>query len=642
MRRRGLIAAIGGTAVAFALIAAPTTAFAASAPTPTITGKPYPGNPKKEAAIVAAENQRIYNVRAITTAARWEGIATTAPYRLATGDSTTLVLVARPAAYTLDDLLQLEPKNLVKQPDGSYLLSENIVIDEGATLNLSNPDGLVLHLASSPSGFVSIVAQGGSLVMAGSSKAPVEVDSWDVASGAVDDNTTDGRAYVRIVGGSAQLTYAKFDHLGFWSGLTGGLALTGAESATATMAADGTTLGTIKGSTLQSTAPLTSNDGGAPTDLDATPAGGYSYVSAKLDHVTMSDNAYGIFVNGSDGISISDSTVENNLVDGIVLHRYVTNSTITSTVTRNNAVDGLTMTRASTGVVLSSITATGNGRDGVSLNGGPLASGPNATGTTTGSYGNNTLSDSTASHNGRYGIDIVGGTNVKVLNNTANGNQMGIVVSKIATDIMVKGNTVDSSLKHGIALFDGVSKSTVSENSVSGSDIAIYARDSSADYTRNRISNASTHGFALVGDTSDSTVSDNTIAGVGSSPIDSSRGSGVTTHGNDVDGWHSTKPFWVQVRAALQPLTVLWIVLGLIVLITAIAGAGRKNKGVIRNPYESHTPLSSLTRGIVSPEGLGLQPPVSTAVSEETTDRREIDAERGYHHAPQPAYGANA
>ena len=70
---------------------------------------------------------------------------------------------------------------------------------------------------------------------------------------------------------------------------------------------------------------------------------------------------------------MSDSTIENSLIDGLVLHRYVTNSTLSSVDSHDNGVDGIKMTRASTGIVLSQVTANRNGRNGITLNGGALA-----------------------------------------------------------------------------------------------------------------------------------------------------------------------------------------------------------------------------------------------------------------------------
>jgi parallel beta-helix repeat protein len=569
--------------------------------TTTIAGKPYPGDPNKEAAIVATEEQRIYSAQAIAAAARWRGVSLNEWFRVPVGRKMTLFLVARAQPYTLSDLVAMIPDAFVRQPDGSFLLSNDIIIQTGATLNLNDPDGLVIHLASSASGFNSIVSTGGSLVITGSKKAPVEINAWDQSNGEFDTDTTDGRAYVRVLGGSANFNYVKFDHLGFWSGITGGVSLTGTNATPSdTAAAAVPTPGQpapvkVHGTEIQ--------PGGTVSDVAAavgSVTAGYSYVTALLSHVTSDSNAYGLFVNGSDGIKVTDSTFDNNLVDGVVLHRYVTNSTVSNTTTNNNAVDGFAMTRAATGILVSQLSSNDNGRDGISLNGSPLASGPNATGTAVGSYGNNILSDSSATKNARYGITVLGGTNVKVTDNTVTSNLMGIVVSRAATTVSVRGNTVEKSTKHGIALLGGTVKSTVTENSISGADDGIYLRDSSATIERNKVSDVTVHGVTLIGASTKSVISDNTLRGSGSTPVDRSRATGVTVGTNDTAGWTSTKPLAVTLRSIFQPLTVLWIVLGLVVLVTAIGGLGRKRTG-IQHPYASHTPLTALSRGIVVP-----------------------------------------
>jgi len=71
------------------------------------------------------------------------------------------------------------------------------------------------------------------------------------------------------------------------------------------------------------------------------------------------------------------------------------------------------------------------------MSGLPLANGPNATGTSSGDYGNNSVSDSRAEGNGRYGIEVV-------------------------------RNTLADASVHGIALVGDVEGSTLQQNTVSG------------------------------------------------------------------------------------------------------------------------------------------------------------------------------
>ena len=70
---------------------------------------------------------------------------------------------------------------------------------------------------------------------------------------------------------------------------------------------------------------------------------------------------------------------------------------------------------------------------------------------------------------------------------------------------------------------------------------------------------------------------------------------------NDTGAWVSTKPIDVVLRSIFQPLTILWLSLGLILLITALTGIGRRRRG-FRNPYAERVPLSSFTKGVISPD----------------------------------------
>jgi parallel beta-helix repeat protein len=296
------------------------------------------------------------------------------------------------------------------------------------------------------------------------------------------------------------------------------------------------------------------------------------------------------------------------LVDGIVLHRFVTNSTITNSSSSNNAVDGFDMTRASTGVIIKGLTTNNNGRDGISLDDGALASGPNPAGIAVAVYGNNSVTGSTSNANGRNGITVAGGENLTIRGNDLNNDFMGIVLSRAASKVDVTGNTIRNSSKHAISVLSGVANSTIESNTLQGGDIAVYVRDSSASIVDNKISGVNLHGVTFTGGTSGSTVSNNHVTGSGPTAIDVARGTGISVGANDVAQWTTTKSLLVVLGQIFQPLTVLWCVLGLVLLISAISGIGRKYSG-FRHPYADQVPLSSLTKGIATPAELGLQAP---------------------------------
>jgi parallel beta-helix repeat protein len=578
----------------------------------TVTGgAAYPGDPKSEALLTEAEETRLVSVRSIVNQADITGASATGPYRLVTGKTYTLVLPARVSPYTFDDLLSLEPDTLVRQPDGSYLLGEDIVVDAGATLDIESDSGLVLKMSSTSDSFTSIVTLGGSLAINGTATRPITITSWDPTTGKIDNDTTDGRSFIRVIGGEAKLTYDHFHDLGFWSGVTGGVSLTGtqkadlgssiantgagAPGATGVNSAPVTALPKVYGTTL-----LPAKGAGAGT-LSITPdLSGYSYVSALVQNVSFTNDAFGLFVSSAEGVAVSHVNVSHSLVDGIVFHRDVTNSTITNTTSSHNAVDGVILTRATSGVELTTVTAQHNGHNGVTVEGGALATGPNATGVSVSTYGNNGVSNSNASDNGHYGIAIVGGTNMRVIGNTASHNVSGVVVSAGATSTAVRNNLIENSSKQGIALRDAGSNTLVQGNTIDVANIGIYSRNAGGNLDHNTIQDASTHGITLVGTSGKSTVQKNTVQGTGYSAIDTSRTAGVVVGVNDLTHWTNVKPFNVVLGAIFQPLTIMWLFLAIVIIISAIATVGRRKNRA--HPYANMAPLSSFTRGIVTPE----------------------------------------
>lgn len=619
MPRLGLAAALGlVAAISLPLAGANAAVAPGDAPDPnaaaedaSVQGDAYPGDPALEAQLVAAEERRLIDVRAISNAAGWTNVNQGRPYRLVTGNTYTLVLIRREAPYTVDDLLEYAPSTFVRQPDGSYVLTENIVVEQGATLRLESEEGLVLHLASTPDAFVSIVTIGGALLFGGTDDRPMEVSSWDPVSRTADADTADGRAYLRVTGGHAAFTHVEFHDLGFWSGTTGGVSLTGtaapetlSEDADQNRVSDADAGPQVYGTDIYPA-------GGAEL-LDLAPdLGGYSYVSAALDGVESHDNAFGMFITSAVGIDIRDSTFANNLVDGLVLHRGVTNTVVHNTTASHNGVDGVSVTRAATGVILDRLTTENNGRNGIRLEGGPLADGPSATGTATGDYGDNTVSNSLVSGNGRYGIEVVGGENIVIDGNSVSGQQMGIVIADRVTGVTLTDNIVEHATEHAIALRGGVTGATIQGNSVEGGAVGIFLRDASGLVDRNVVAGVGNHAITLIRGTEQSTVSNNIVSGRGPSAIDVARADlDPLVENNDIEGWQGTKPLDVVLRSIFQPLTVMWILLGTAVVVTALTGLrSRRKRAGIRHPYESHRPLDQLTAGVADPAAYGRSHP---------------------------------
>ncbi|SFD16689.1 right-handed parallel beta-helix repeat-containing protein [Streptomyces aidingensis] len=569
-----------------------------------------PEEAEVQAALVAAEDDRLNQVRAITAIAPLQGgTAWKQPYRLDTGSGYTLVLTERSNAYTVSDLLELAPQTFVRQSDGSYLLTENIYLNPGAKLKLSTPGGLTLRMASSAAGFVSIVSFGGELTLQGTPQAPLEITSWDPDKDTADTDVRDGRAYIRAIGGQFRMDHTHISTLGFWSGRTGGLSLTGT---------DRPNTGAIDG---PDALPEESETGGEPGegaeeaepprngDVTALPTGpletpdtrftvpDLSYVSVAIADSEIDGNAFGLFISSAAGVDISDTVVRDSLQDGVLLHRFVRSAVVERTVSENNGGDGFILSRATQQVQVTGCTARDNAGNGYTVSGRPLASGPSASGQPVDSYGSNSVSSSVAEGNGRYGIEVLGGFDVGVQNNRVEGGDMGIVARQDADTVSITGNRVTGQERQGISVRDGVLAATVTGNIVDGAATGIYIRDSEAEVRGNTIQDATSHGVSLVGDVPGSVVTFNVIAGVGPSALDTTRSDGgITVKENQTFAWYDTSSFWTKVKHYASPMTLLWVSILLLILFMAMMGV--KHHGVrrgqpprVRHPYDDKRPL---------------------------------------------------
>jgi hypothetical protein len=591
------IAAVIGAALIGA-VALQTPAAAEDNPT-TTTAAGTTEAAERQAALVVGEDTRLNAVRAVTGVARMKGGDWTKPYRLNTGDGYTLVLTQQKEPYTVADLLKLAPQTFVRQPDGSYLLTENIYLSMGAKLRLSNPGGLTLKLASSANGFVSIVSFGGELIVDGSVQAPTKIMSWDPRTSTTDTLVDDGRAYIRAIGGQFSMTYASIENLGFWSGRTGGLSLTGTDRPNT----GGVEQTKVSGNTARDKAKAERQTGvnvapGAG-DVYASPTGdlvapdtrfdvpGLSYVSGSIDHATISGNAFGLFISSATGVNLTDSTVQDSLEDGVVMHRFASSLVIEKVVSKNNGGDGFVLSRAAQQVRISNATADHNGGNGITVNGLPLADGASASGQFVGAYGSNTVANSMVTKNGRYGIEVIGGLNVDVQNNEIIGGEAGIVARQGADRVTITGNRVRGQSRHGIAVRDAVTGATVTGNIITDVENGLYVRDSTAEIRGNTVEEARNHGIALVGAVGGSIVSHNVISGVGPSAVDTSRADGdLTAEGNQAGAWYDTSSFWIKFRHYASPMTMLWAAIVVMIAFSAVQGVRRRRSGFY-HPYEN-------------------------------------------------------
>lgn len=573
-----------------------------SEPEPLI--KISPEDAEAQATLVDMEDQRILQTRAALTALLQQGGFFAAqrkqPQIFSSSFGRTMVLPARnnEQPYTMKDLLAVENGKYVRlMTDGSYLLGVHIYVSDGATLQLRGP--LTLRMGSIPGSFSSIVTFGGNIDIKGTATKPVRITSWDVKASKPDVTTADGRAYIRAIGGEFTMVYAQVSDLGFWSGRTGGLSLTGTERPSSV------NRHRTKTQRHQDKAERLARNtkdpgGGNYGDVETYPVGpgtatrvpADELVTGKVENSVITRDAYGLFVSGSNQTQIINTKVRDSLVHGVFMHRFAKNATISHTEVTGSGGDGFVLSRATEKVQVDNCLAEGNGRNGFTLDGRALAKGPSASGESLAVYGDSSVNNSTAKNNGRYGIEVLGGIRQAVQTSEVTGGDMGIVVRAGADSVQLSGNKVTGQKRQGIALRDGVTNAHVSGNTVTGAPTGVYLRDSNGKVIGNKITtlkDPDAHGVTIVGAADGSEIARNTIVGSGTSAVSTSRSSGdVNDHNNDEEQWVDTSTFWSQVKSYIKPMNVIWAGVILLILVSALRSRGvmERRRSSIVDPYE--------------------------------------------------------
>jgi Right handed beta helix region len=498
---------------------------------------------RQQADLVVAEDNRVLTqLRGIP----WNGW----PYRDRAHGMPTMILTARPVPYTLDSLLILRAARRVDA--NTVDLINSVVIGPGARLVLHAPD-ITLRMISTPTGFTSLVAWKGPIEITGTPDHPVTLTSWDPASNSPDHRVTDGRAYVRVTGSTLRTDFAAFTHLGFWSGRTGGLAITG-------------------------------ND---------TALGGGS-----ITHTTAHHNHYGLFGSDTHQLTVGDSTFGHAAADGILLHQRSTEATIYATTTHNNTGSGIVANRGASDVTLRNITAELNGADGVRFDGRPLADRPGAAGVSLDGQRGFRLYDSSIGSNTGNGVLIWDADDTTVTGTVVTNNADGIVVRDQAHRAQISANTIITSAEAAIAARDGATDITIDHNAIAGADTGIQLRAAQATVHDNTITAARSHGISIQGAAHGSTAHTNVLAGSGPSGLDLARldtGAVVTTFNNSQDQWQVTKSFSDRLHQLFgnHPLLAIWTPLLLLSLAASLLTRRHRRRSRPAHPYPDYPTWSS-------------------------------------------------
>lgn len=539
-RTRGavLLSALAGVAAVAAALVGP--GLAGDPPRPRLAAAAAPADAaaresgRAQAALVAAEDRRLLDlVRAVPHGA--------APYLERATTPPTLVLTPAERPYDLAALL--DRGAAVRVDEEAVDLVASVLVAPGAALELDAP-GTTLRMTSGADGFASIVGWQAPVSLTGAPGRPLTVRGWDTDAGTADRTVEDGRPYVRVVGDRLRTADVALAGLGFWSGRTGGLALTGSDGRTST--------GSVT---------ATSVDGGH----------------------------YGLYSEDSVDLVVEDSRFSGSAADGILLHRGSTGATVRSTIVRDSAAHGIAVGRGAADVTLEGVQVESSAADGIRIDGRPLAEEPGPAGLSLDGFSGFRVVDSAVRAPGGSGIVVWAAHEVELSRNEVAGGTDGIVVRGAAHRVVVRANSVSGAAGAGIAVRDGVTAGEVTANTVAGAATGVQVRDAVAAVRRTTVTGATLHGLSFQGAAAGSSAAGNVLGGRGTSSVDVARlapGVAVALSGTRDEGWEQTVPEdrWVHALAA-QPLLGLWG-LALLVPVLATALARRRRRDRARPPYD--------------------------------------------------------
>lgn len=485
--------------------AVPTSLPAAARPDPAQSGAA-----RAQAALVGQEDERLLaQLRAVP----WN----TGPYLDILHGAPALVLTPSRSPYDLNSLLDLGAATRVDP--GTVDLTTSVLVAPGADLVLHAPD-TTLRMASGPTGFTSIVGWKATVALTGDPERPLTVRSWDAAAAGPDVTARDGRAYVRVVGGGLRTSDAAVLDLGFWSGRTGGLALTGDAGTAAT---------------------------GSITDT------------------RVSRGHYGLYSEDSENLVVDGAVFDGSAADGVLLHRGSTGATVSNSSARDNGGNGVAADRGASEVTLRAVVAEYNSADGIRVDGRPLAERPGPAGMSLDGFAGFQVLDSASRSNGGSGILVWDADDVIVRGNEVTAGGEGIVVRGASERVRVAANTVTRTAGVAVAVRGGATLTDVGDNTIFGADTGVQVRDAVARVHDNVVDDARVHGVSFQGAANGSSAERNILSGQGSSSVDLRRlapGAAVAAGGNLDEGWLVVRSGEQRLHDLLDhPLLALWALL---------------------------------------------------------------------------------
>ncbi|MCX6050653.1 MAG: right-handed parallel beta-helix repeat-containing protein [Chloroflexi bacterium] len=410
-----------------------------------------------------------------------------------TGATVTLATVQAGVGAPYANLLQ----NL---GNGVWLLNANLFIDAGVTLNLgpqsgsselrmrsealvhaarpsvaqvvTEPDGQQAVLAIDYGSFVYLATYNGIINLDG-----IKVYSWDPTVGAVDQDVSNGRAYL-LAKYNAALNIRNSD-IGYLG------------------SADGESYG-VSWRDINATA--------APTVLLSRVTG--EVLNSKFHHLY-----YGIYTFQASHMVFQGNEFYENIRYGFDPHDFTHDVLVENNRSHNNGAHGFIISRGCNNFIFRNNLAYDNSDPGSNQAQGFMLDpgSPNASDPQAPSH-HNLLENNEAYGNEGHGLRILGSIQNQVLNNNFHNNQQGIVVDLNSPDNLIDRNTLNQNLLYGLSIRETADRTTVTDNTINGNgNHGIYVRSSNNAINHNNAATNQGAGLALLPATGAPLLADNQI-----------------------------------------------------------------------------------------------------------------------------------
>ena len=445
---------------------------AETAVTPTISNASST-NPIKASSVITADdhNQPTISVKGLNT-------------------SVTLAMIQAGLPATATNFLQ-------NQGNGVWQLNANLLIGQSVTLSLTTQSGVnTLHLRSQPSragtsniraasnpdtgdvaqidyaSFVYLRTNDGTITIDG-----IKISSWDVQANAVDQDVTNGRAYLLAkYAATLNINNTELSYLG---------------------SADGESYGV---------AWRDINDPNEPNALRTR-------VTGTVRNSQFHHNYYGVYTFQASNMLFQGNQFHDNVRYGFDPHDFSHDILVENNQSYNNGAHGFIISRGCYNFVFrhnkayANHDSSGNLAHGFMLDSGsPNSSTPPAPST------DNLLDQNEAYGNEGYGLRILNGNNNQVLNNNFHQNQQGIVVDVNSTANTISGNVLGQNSGVGLTVRETADGTQITHNQINeNGDNGLYLRSNNNWVSQNTVNQNQKAGIALLPATGFSALQGNQI-----------------------------------------------------------------------------------------------------------------------------------